>query len=648
MIKLYLSFLAFVVLLAGCTTEQHTHQTQHTQPVFDKSFGRSDSKTVLQDTQPETTSRTRIVKQQENQDAKPSRVAYKKDPTSGQQLQKNQSAEPKNEQTISSKVEVEVGQEVNAPNKTVAVKSKPQPKVMPHSLSNKAVMPDVEQKTAYNKSDDSAKITNEILRLRDIVEEAWPSGQGTEPPGKDRLSILEKQQNSILLNPKPKIRSNTNVLPAPLNPQTPLDPQAPLNPKVSLHTGYVEEKGVQVIDETRLPKLDSAQERHQAEQTENQVAVQSLQRSLGDPAKTRSFQVAPLADDKGAYHVVRVYYATDRNITGRSRPNKFFGTERSQKSYGAADVSIPKNHKVGHLEAPSIWRLEFSENPERHVTLLKIDRQDKSDFFSELKQKIDLSIGKNAFLFVHGYNVAFHEAAKRTAQIAYDLNFEGAAVFYSWPSKGRITDYSRDEATIEWTQHNLKNFVRDFALRSDAENIYLIAHSMGSRPLTRAVAELVVEMPALKKRFKEIMLAAPDIDADVFKRDIAPKLVQASRHVTLYAAADDKALQISKTLHGEPRAGDAGENLIVYNGIDTIDATGIDASFFRHNYFSDAPTVLSDINAIISSNLRPAERDRLKRIDTTQGAYWAFKKNGLIIVNGDASVTSTSVTEVAH
>ena len=38
---------------------------------------------------------------------------------------------------------------------------------------------------------------------------------------------------------------------------------------------------------------------------------------------------------------------------------------------------------------------------------------------------IDKSPWRKALIFFHGYNVAFEEAARRTAQIVYDLGFVG-------------------------------------------------------------------------------------------------------------------------------------------------------------------------------------------------------------------------------
>ena len=89
------------------------------------------------------------------------------------------------------------------------------------------------------------------------------------------------------------------------------------------------------------------------------------------------------------------------------------------------------------MEAPSVWRLEFREDPSRHVVLLSVTRRSGPLFFQALSERVARSEGRNAFLFLHGYKVGFADAARRTAQLAYDLSFDGAAVFYSCRRKGR-------------------------------------------------------------------------------------------------------------------------------------------------------------------------------------------------------------------
>lgn len=158
----------------------------------------------------------------------------------------------------------------------------------------------------------------------------------------------------------------------------------------------------------------------------------------------------------------------------------------------------------------------------------------------------------------------------------------------------------------------MKEFLIKVATDTQADNIYLVAHSMGTRVLSNSIANVMSERPDLKKRFREIILAAPDIDAGVFINDLAPKLIEASRNTTLYAASDDRALQTSREVHGGfPRAGDAGDNLIILKGIDSIDATGVDASLLRHSYFVEAKSILKDIRELIGLSKPARERSYL-------------------------------------
>lgn len=329
---------------------------------------------------------------------------------------------------------------------------------------------------------------------------------------------------------------------------------------------------------------------------------------------------------KTASVVVRVFFATDRNLTASNKPKEMFGGGRSRLSYGSSYVSIPFDHRRGELESPSIWKLEFREDLAKHVVLLRVTVQPKDNFFLDLAERIKASGQSSAFLFVHGYNVSFHDAARRTAQIWYDLNFDGAPVFYSWPSQGKPAAYTVDEQSIEWTQTNLKDFLEDFFNRSDAQNVYLIAHSMGNRALTRAVASLLAEKPFLRQRLTEVILTAPDIDADVFKRDIAPALTKLGRPITLYASSEDRALVASKSVHGYPRAGDSGGGLVLLPGIETIDATGTDTSFLAHSYFAETNPVLMDLSALVVNRQRAEQRTGLTRVNTQGGNYWVFKR----------------------
>lgn len=336
------------------------------------------------------------------------------------------------------------------------------------------------------------------------------------------------------------------------------------------------------------------------------------------------------------YAVVKVYFATDRQRDVGKPPAQRFSGERSKGvssgngggdgplSYGSCDISIPRDHRMGQLESPSLWRLEFRDDPAKHVVLLNAEVQDRDNFFAALKTQIRASAAKSAFVFVHGYNVSFEDAARRTGQMAYDLGFDGAPVFYSWPSRGDLAGYTIDENNIEWSTPHITAFLADFLASTEAAQVYLVGHSMGSRGLARAVTDLLATQPQLAQKITEIILAAPDIDAAVFRHDIAPKLAGARNPVTLYASSQDLALAASKAVHGYPRAGDSGAGMLIVAGVETIDATGVDTSFMKHSYFAEKRSALSDMFYLIRKQAR-ADQRFLDPVDTVAGRYWTFK-----------------------
>ena len=210
-----------------------------------------------------------------------------------------------------------------------------------------------------------------------------------------------------------------------------------------------------------------------------------------------------------------------------------YGGDRGELELGACEVSVPKDHQVGVLESPTVLRLEFREDPERHVVLLGVHPGAAVEFYADLRACIERTARKEAFVFIHGYNVGFETAVRRTAQIAYDLKFEGAPIVYSWPSQEGLLSYTVDETNVAWTVPHLKDFLLGVAQQSGAKSVHLIAHSMGNRALTSALRELAMERKADCPRFHEVVLTAPDIDADVFRRDLAPAIVGTADRVTL-------------------------------------------------------------------------------------------------------------------
>jgi esterase/lipase superfamily enzyme len=320
---------------------------------------------------------------------------------------------------------------------------------------------------------------------------------------------------------------------------------------------------------------------------------------------------------------VSVFYATDRLQLPKLTGSVKYGKQRSLMGalhYGKCEISIPVAHKLGRLETPSILHLEFRPDPKKHIVLTQTNGLEEQAFFEQVKSSVARSATKDAFVFIHGYNVSFEDAARRTGQIAYDLDFVGAPIFYSWPSNGKFADYAKDETNITWSVPHFQRFLTLLSHNSGAERIHIIAHSMGNRAVCDALKALSYDTTS-QLRFNHLVLAAPDIDADTF-RELAATLQRLSARITLYESSKDKALFASKALHGNPRA---GEPLLVIVGLDTIDASAIDTNFLGHSYFSDSYPLLSDIHSILFDDKPPSGRFGLYEIQHAAGKYYAFR-----------------------
>src|SRR5262249_14260121 len=130
-------------------------------------------------------------------------------------------------------------------------------------------------------------------------------------------------------------------------------------------------------------------------------------------------------------------------------------------TYGVAEVSIPPKHEVGQVESPEWWRFEFSPDPQKHVVYRKATVKPEGEVFNELRDVVQKSGEKQAFVFIHGFNTSFEDAARRTAQMHHDMGFDGAPIFYSWPSEGSISPlaYAHDTNAADRTTPKLKQFL---------------------------------------------------------------------------------------------------------------------------------------------------------------------------------------------
>lgn len=335
------------------------------------------------------------------------------------------------------------------------------------------------------------------------------------------------------------------------------------------------------------------------------------------------------------YVDVPVLFATDRREADARERDKYFGHDRAEEmTYGICHVSIPDRHTVGTVERPSWFTLEFRENPDRHVVVLRLERLAQAEFRATLVESVKRHGRRAILLFVHGYNVTFPEAVRRTAQLAFDLGGSMIPVCFSWPSAGRLFHYAGDRENAEWaSEPDLLGLLHALATDSGSDRIHLAAHSLGTLCLCRALIQYRARgWPT--DPFDNLVLASPDIDRNIFTGQVLPHVGNSliARRVTLYASSRDWALTMSSILRSNavPRAGQGGPRLIVAEGLDSVDASEIDSSIVNHSFFMDAEPLLRDVFGLLVRGLEPSLRG-LERANLGDLPYWVLRARSVAV-----------------
>ncbi len=319
---------------------------------------------------------------------------------------------------------------------------------------------------------------------------------------------------------------------------------------------------------------------------------------------------------------VPLLVATTRRPVAAERPGFRYGTtDADALNFGYALVSVPSYRvraegdipRAGNEEAPDAARLMFMSS---------LIPADSVRFLQRVREDLGRTRSRDLLVFVHGYNSSFEDASVRLAQLVADMGYDGTAVLFSWPSAGALSGYVRDQQTARNAGWHLLRLLREVLPRTNPDRIHVLAHSMGSEVLSKALS--LVDRGDSLPRLGQVIFAAPDVDARTFAREILPILRDRSQGVTLYASSDDDALRASRALNGVWRLGLGGDSLTVLDGMTTIDASRVRGDLLGHTLFGNA-ALLSDLHAVLTEG-RPASERRLLQVRRADGrVFWRFR-----------------------
>lgn len=243
----------------------------------------------------------------------------------------------------------------------------------------------------------------------------------------------------------------------------------------------------------------------------------------------------------------RITLLTATNRTKDSDGRGFASGRSASMSFETYTLSIPSRHRPSEIEWP-----HGKPDPNRDFVVTARATLDRGEFVALAgKPADDGTVG----MFVHGYNYSYQEGLFRLAQIAADARATAVPVLFSWPSQAELSGYVADRDAALYSRDDLVSLITDVARRPQVKKLILFGHSMGGFLIMEALRQIKLQGHGDVLDKLAVVLAAPDIDADVFRRQLAV-IGPLKTPLTLFVSKDDKALQLSEFLGGErQRAG---------------------------------------------------------------------------------------------
>jgi esterase/lipase superfamily enzyme len=350
---------------------------------------------------------------------------------------------------------------------------------------------------------------------------------------------------------------------------------------------------------------------------------------------------------------VRLFYITDRVPEDDEEGNLRYGYGRSPSlAFGTATVDLGVGITWEELLEASraqtrskkvVLKLgvikEIFRGPDLPIPYKEVDGQIimQPDLLTQVKtleevfrhtltEQLALTPRKEVFIYVHGFNNSFKDAALVSAELWHFLGRIGVPMIYTWPAGyPGLFGYTYDRESSEFTIYHLRKALSFLASFPEIEKIHLIAHSRGTDVAIAAVRELTISARAMgidpKDKFKihNLILAAPDLDVQVaVQRIVGDKLPNSVNRFTIYTSSDDEAIGAAEWLFSSPRGrvgtlrmekmSEVLKAVMKFSPnktaiINYLPAPNSSTGSYGHSYFRNATRVSSDLVLMLRDDL---------------------------------------------
>lgn len=331
------------------------------------------------------------------------------------------------------------------------------------------------------------------------------------------------------------------------------------------------------------------------------VGLLSACASYGEPNHKLSFA----APNAAVAETHEIFVASTRVRDGDGNPIGPWEAGRSDNErFFTYDVSIPNGAKPGRI----LWASGKAANPARDFAVVGSHEFGGARTFADAVSAHagrTGPAGREALLFVHGFNTSFAQGLFRLSQIDRDFKVPGTKILYDWPSAGTELMYLHDQDSQLFARDGLAELLDGLA-HSRLDGVVIMAYSSGAGLAMEALRQLELEKrTAILRKIRGIILISPDLDVDVFEA-AAARLGKLPQPFFIFSSRNDFVLNLFAPLWGDKeRLG----HLSDLNRLGKYDITFIDPGAagdngdYNHLAVAGSPTFIAVANGLAGSSI---------------------------------------------
>lgn len=326
------------------------------------------------------------------------------------------------------------------------------------------------------------------------------------------------------------------------------------------------------------------------------VTIMATALLAGCAGRLKNVLIAEQAEAYPGASRVSMLVATTRSARNALPGQIFTGERAGQVNYADITISVPPDsaRKIGDVQ----WPKRLPANPATDFVTVSADVLTQQQALAVFNKRMRKNHERRVMVFVHGYNTSFEEAVYRFAQIIHDSGAPAMPVLFTWPSRGRLLAYGYDHESGNYSRDALEQVLAALNRDPSVGEIAILAHSMGNWVTLEALRQMAIRNGRVAPKINSVMLAAPDVDFDVFRRQIAaigPKRPP----FTIFTSQDDEALAFSRRVWGQPRLGainaesEPYRSVLERDGVTVLDLTAVKSGdSVNHGKFAQSPEVV--------------------------------------------------------